>query len=154
MPAKEIKELRQAGKLEEALNMAKSELDSEPDNIWAKRNIGWVFYEYLKISGETEKIDDFLSWLNQIKNLNLPEDEKMLIDNIAWKIGSFVFKYYKSNQPEYAKVIELRDIAISFNYTKPSEVYSFLYKAFHKALKETDGYLLFADYIIANTSAF
>lgn len=146
MSSKEIKELRQAGKLEEALNMAKSELDSDPDNIWAKRNIGWVFYEYLKLSGETEKIDDFLSWLNQIKNLNLPEAEKMLIDNIAWKIGSFVFKYYKSNQPEYAKVIELRDIAISFNYTKPSEAYSFLYKSFHKALKETDGYLFFADW--------
>ena len=146
MPAKEIKELRQSGKLEEALKMAQSELESDSENIWAKRNIGWVFYDYLKISGETENIDVFLNWLNQIKNLNLPEAEKMLFDNIAWKIGSFVFKYYKSNQIDYSKVLELRDISISFKYTKPSEAYSFLYKAFHKALKDTDGYLYFADW--------
>ena len=146
MPAKEIKELRQSGKLEEALKMAQSELESDSENIWAKRNIGWVFYDYLKISGETENIDVFLNWLNQIKNLNLPEAEKMLFDNIAWKIGSFVFKYYKSNQIDYSKVLELRGISISFKYTKPSEAYSFLYKAFHKALKDTDGYLYFADW--------
>ena len=146
MPAKEIKELRQAGQLEEALNMAQSELDSEPENIWAKRNIGWVYYEYLKLSGETEKIDDFLNWLNKLKNLNLPEAENMLIENIAWKIGSLVFKYYKSNQPNYSKLLELRDISMSFNYTKPSEAYSFLFKAFHKALKDTDAYLSFADW--------
>ena len=146
MPAKEIKELRQAGQLEEALIMAQAELDSEPENIWAKRNIGWVYYEYLKLSGETANIDDFLNWLNKLKNLNLPEAENMLIDNIAWKIGSFVFKYYKSNQPNYSKLLELRDISMSFNYKKTSEAYSFLYKAFHKALKDTDAYLSFADW--------
>ena len=32
MPAKEIKELRQAGKLEEALNLAKAELLAKPEN--------------------------------------------------------------------------------------------------------------------------
>ena len=36
MPAKEIKELRQAGKLDEAYKMALSELQAEPDNIWSK----------------------------------------------------------------------------------------------------------------------
>ena len=39
MPAKEIKELRQSGKLEEALEMAQNELRDSPDNIWSKRNI-------------------------------------------------------------------------------------------------------------------
>ena len=43
MPSKEIKELRQSGKLKEALEMAKNELDAAPENIWAKRNIIWVF---------------------------------------------------------------------------------------------------------------
>jgi hypothetical protein len=183
MPAKEIKELRQAGKLEEALALAKKELHeaitkveintvdenkpeslSKKDNvlielssllnyqqnndnlIWAKRNLGWVFYEYLKLSSDSDNIIEFSYWLNLIKSLEMPETEKMLIDNVAWKIGSFVFKYNKSNQPEYAKVLELRDTAISFNYAKPSEAYTFLYKAFHKALKDTDGYLLFADW--------
>tara|TARA_B110000240_G_scaffold190428_1_gene231600 strand:- start:432 stop:554 length:123 start_codon:yes stop_codon:yes gene_type:complete len=39
MPAKEIKELRKSGKLREALTMAQDELQADPTNIWAKRNI-------------------------------------------------------------------------------------------------------------------
>ena len=34
MPSKEIKELRQAGKLDEAYQMAMAELEAEPENIW------------------------------------------------------------------------------------------------------------------------
>ena len=48
MPSKEIKELRQSGELEQALAMAQNELDAAPENIWGKRNISWVYYEYLK----------------------------------------------------------------------------------------------------------
>ena len=48
MSFKEIKELRQAGKLEEALQLANQALEVEPDNIWNKRAIAWGYYEYLK----------------------------------------------------------------------------------------------------------
>ena len=34
MSFKEIKELRQAGKLDEALQMANQALETEPENIW------------------------------------------------------------------------------------------------------------------------
>ena len=47
MPAKEIKELRQDGKIEEAYAMAKAELLNDPSNIWGKRNISWVLYSQL-----------------------------------------------------------------------------------------------------------
>ena len=39
MSFKEIKELRQAGKLEEALQMANQALETDPDNIWNKRSV-------------------------------------------------------------------------------------------------------------------
>ena len=68
MPAKEIKELRQSGKLEEALIMAKAELEAQPDNIWAKRNISWVFYEYLKLNLASEDLDAFISNLLEIRD--------------------------------------------------------------------------------------
>ena len=41
MPAKELKELRQAGKLAEAYAMAKAELEADLSNIWGKRNLSW-----------------------------------------------------------------------------------------------------------------
>jgi hypothetical protein len=146
MPAKEIKELRQAGKLEEALNLAKAELASQPDNIWSKRNISWVYYDYLKQNATPEQFDSFLSWLSEISNLNLPVEEKMLFDHLSWQIGSVVFKTFNTESAHFGKMMQLLEITKSFAYTKPSEGYSFLFKAFHKALKGTDKYLEFADW--------
>jgi hypothetical protein len=146
MPAKEIKELRQAGKLEEALNLAKAELASQPNNIWPKRNISWVYYDYLKQNATPELFDSFLSWLSEICNLNLPAEERMLFDHLSWQIGSVVFKTFNTESAHFGKMIQLLEITKSFPYTKPSEGYSFLFKAFHKALKGTDKYLEFADW--------
>ncbi len=147
MPSKEIKELRQSGKLEEALTMAKTELDVQPDNIWSKRNISWVYYEYLKQNAKTQNVDTFISWLREIQNLSLPEEEKMLFDNLAWQIGSVVFKLASTtDNSRFSKLFQLFEISQSFHYTKSSEGYSFLFKAFHKALKETDKYNSFVDW--------
>lgn len=147
MPAKEIKELRQSGKLEEALTMAKVELDEQPENIWGKRNISWVFYDYLKQSVLQQDVDNFITWLREIQNLSLPEEEKILFDNLAWQIGSVVFKLVSSDDnSRFDKLFKLLEMTQTFPFTKPSDGYSFLFKSFHKALKETDRYLQFADW--------
>ena len=146
MPSKEIKELRQSGKLEEALTMAKAELEVQPDNIWAKRNISWVYYDYLKQNTSPENLDTFISYLSEIKNLGLPSDEKMLFDNLCWQIGSIVFKTLGTDTIQNAKLMQLFEISMTFEYSRPSEGYSFLFKAFHKALKVNYKYLQFADW--------
>jgi hypothetical protein len=146
MPAKEIKELRQSGKLEEALNLAKAELESQPDNIWAKRNISWVYYDYLKQNETPEQFDIFLLWLTEIKNLLLPIEEKMLFEKLSWQIGKMAFALLKASTVDIHKSIRLFESIESFHFTKPSEGYSFLFKAFHKSLKETDKYIHFADW--------
>ncbi|MFT3681237.1 MAG: hypothetical protein QM791_13255 [Ferruginibacter sp.] len=146
MPAKEIKELRQAGRLEEALTLAKAELESEPDNIWAKRNISWVYYDYLKQSSSPEHFDAFISWLNEIKHLQLPVDEKMLFEQLCWQVGKMAFGLLKANPVEVHKIISLFESIESIQFPKPSEGYSFLFKGLHKALKETDRYVQFADW--------
>jgi len=56
MPSKEIKELRESGKLHESHEMALSEFEAAPDNIWALRNLAWSFYYLLKENQDnTEK---------------------------------------------------------------------------------------------------
>lgn len=146
MPAKEIKELRQSGKLDEALNLAKAELQAEPDNIWTKRNISWVYYDYLKQNARPELFDSFLHWLSEIRNLNLPAEEKMLFDHLSWQIGTIVFKTFNTESADFGKMMQLLDITKSFPVTRPSEGYSFLFKAFHRALKDTPNYVEFADW--------
>jgi hypothetical protein len=146
MPAKEIKELRQSGKLDEALIMAKAELDIQPDNIWGKRNISWVYYDYLKQNVSSLDLDAFISNLTAIKNLKLPKEENMLFDNLSWQIGSMTFKILGNDNSQNSKLKQLIEISKSFEYSKPSECYSFLFKAFHKTLKIDDTYIQFADW--------
>ena len=110
MSFKEIKELRQAGKLEEALQMANQALETDPDNIWNKRAIAWVYYDYIKKFAHPESYDLFKENLIKIKDLQLPEDEKMLFDNCAWQIGRMVFGLQKAVYVVYDKIYELFEI--------------------------------------------
>jgi hypothetical protein len=146
MPAKEIKELRQSGKLEEALALAKSELEADPGNIWPKRNIAWVYYDFLKLNNSPDKFDQLLIWVNEINALELPAGENMLSEQLCWQIGKMAFALSKENQPTPDKALILFEAVKNFHFNKPSEGYSFLFKALHKSLKETDRYLEFADW--------
>ncbi|UCS94975.1 hypothetical protein KZP23_08175 [Echinicola marina] len=146
MSFREIKELRKTGKLEEALEMANQALETEPDNIWNKRAAAWVYYDYLKKSSQPDSFDAFKENLIKIKSLQLPEDEKMVFDNLAWQIGSMVFGLHKLEHVDYGKINGLLDIIKEFHFTKPSEAYSFIYKAFHKGYQNWSKYLEFADW--------
>lgn len=146
MISQEITQLRKSGQLEEALQLANQALETEPDNIWNKRAVAWVFYEYLKQYAQPESYNDFKENLSKIKDLALPEDEKMVFDNCAWQIGSVVFALNKTEQIDYPKINELFKIVKDFHFTKPSEAYSFIYKAFHKGYQNWSKYLEFADW--------
>ena len=146
MSFKEIKELRQAGKLDEAMILATQALMAEPDNIWNKRGIAWVYYEYLKKYAQPDSFDGFKENLIKMKELQLPEDEKMLFDNCAWQIGKIVFSLVKIEPVDHSKVNELFEIIRAFHFTKPAEAYSFIYKAFHKGYQNWSNYLTFADW--------
>lgn len=146
MPSKEIKELRQAGKLEEALTMAQEELSANPENIWGKRNISWVYYEYLKKYIQESNFEGFIENLLRIKNLNLPEDDHMIFDTSAWKIASMVFTLQNSQNVDYAKINQVFDLIKSFHFTKPSDGYSLLLKAFVKGHKNWSRFVEFADW--------
>lgn len=147
MPAKEIKELRQSGKLEAAYAMANAELELAPESIWAKRNMSWVYYDYIKQNTSAEKFVDFIRWLNEIKNLQLPVAENMLFDQLCWQIGKMSFCLLKGSVIDgRLKGIELFETFNSFPFSKPNEAYSFLFKGMHKLLKETDRYIEFVDW--------
>lgn len=146
MSFKEIKELRQTGKLDEALKMANQALELDSENIWNKRAAAWVYYDYLKKYTQAEFYDLFKENLIKIKDLHLPEDEKMVFDNCAWQIGSLVFSLQKTEQVDYYKINELFDLIRAFHFTKPSEAFSFIYKAFHKGYQNWTSYMIFADW--------
>ena len=165
MSFNEVKTLRKDGKLEEALEKALSDLEyaekgkktewtdgettytvTEEGIVWAKRSLAWVYYDYLKKYSQKDSFDVFVKNLNKIKELQLPEDENMVFDNCAWQIGSLVFEIQKTDPVDFEKINELFEIVREFHFSKPSEAYTFIYKAFHKGYKNWSRYLEFADW--------
>jgi hypothetical protein len=177
MSFKEVKELRKAGKLEEALAKALTDLETAqkgteidvckvnilenenielteakrfvptPNNLlWAKRSLAWVYYEYLRNSAQQKNYDSFMEYLLKIRDLQMPADEKLLFDSCAWPIGSMIFTLGKQLPVDCGKINEVFNIIRDFQFSKPSEAYSFIYKAFHKAHTNWPRYLEFADW--------
>lgn len=179
MSFKEVKELRKAGKLDEALSKAISDFEVAKEGIdtemityevnfqkhqskelgtekkriqipigilWAKRSLAWVYHDFLKKYSTPESYDTFKENLIKLKELNLPEDEKMVFDSCAWQIGSLIFALQKEEKVDFGKINELFEIINDFHFSKPSEAYTFLYKAFHKGYQNWSKYLDFADW--------
>ncbi|RYE56863.1 MAG: hypothetical protein EOP48_07065, partial [Sphingobacteriales bacterium] len=156
MPAKEIKELRKSGKLNEAYEMAKIELSSAPDDIWAKRNISWVLVDFIKAGTGAGDHDEIKNKLAEIASLNMPADEVMLFENVCWVVGKYLFSLIKNIDwislpfTEKNKIISHTSAILPLvgimQLPVKTEGYSFLYKAFHKILKDSSSYLHFADW--------
>jgi len=146
MSAKEIKELRLSGKLAEALAMAEMELMEAPDNIWGKRNLSWVYYAYAKLHEEQGSFDLYVEQIEKIKGFNFSIDEVFLFDSLTWLNGKMCFHLLKMQDYEISKMVRLWHTVKDLHYTKPSESYSFFYKGFHKAFKDTIYFLEFADW--------
>lgn len=144
MPAKEIKELRQAGKLDEAYAMAKAELEAEPENIWSKRNMSWVFYSQL----DTVAYDlpAFQAKIEELKKMYLPETEDMFWENISIVISKAARVISKEVPIDFNKLYLLFDVIKDLPLQKETKWYSVLYSAFHKGMKEFHRYIEFADW--------
>ena len=148
MPSKEIKALRQADKLTEALEMALSELNVQPENIWAKRNLCWVYYDYAKKSLIKQDFESFCQYFDKILELQMPDDETILNDCMGWLIRSMLFHHIvKQKNQDFQRIDILFQYSKKLSLSKPSDVYSALFKLFHKAYKENGlKYLEFADW--------
>jgi len=144
MPSKEIKELRQAGKLAEAYAMAASELEAAPGDIWGKRNLSWVLYSQMDSS--SGELTHFIEKLNELRALELQATEEMLFDNLSIVIAKAVRHLTSQGTINFTQIRLLFENIKDLPLKKPSKWYSSLFQAFHKAFKETDSYLEFADW--------
>ena len=144
MPAKEIKELRLAGRLDEAYLMAKSELEADLSNIWGKRNLSWVLYAQL---GElTSNLDAFFEKINEVKELDLPESEEMFFENLSIVISKAARAITYEATLDINKMHRLFDSIKELSLKRNSKWFSVLFNAMHKGMKESNRYIEFADW--------
>ena len=144
MPAKEIKELRQAGKLEEAYAMAKAELEADLSNIWGKRNLSWVLYAQL--DELASNLDAFIEKINEVKELDLPVSEEMFFENISIVISKAARVITHEPTLDVNKIYRLFDAIKVLPIKRNSKWFSVLFNAMHKGMKESNRYIEFADW--------
>jgi hypothetical protein len=144
MPAKEIKELRQTGKLEEAYAMAKVELEADLSNIWGKRNLSWVLYAQL--DELASNLDAFIEKINEVKELDLPASEEMFFENISIVISKAARVLTHESTLDINKIHRLFDSIKELSLKRNSKWFSVLFNAMHKGMKESNRYIEFADW--------
>lgn len=134
MPGIEIKRLRQEGNLDEALKMAKEEFEVAPTDEWAKRNLAWVYDSYCKKYAEEGNYQAFDEFACALIDLGVNESESMLINSMAWRFRSMlscIDTIEDGNERQHV-LDRLFELVHQFNFTRPSETYSVLFKAFLK----------------------
>lgn len=144
MPAKEIKELRQAGKLVDAYALAKAEVEVDLSNIWAKRNLSWVLYAQL--DELASNLDAFIEKINEVKELDLPASEEMFFENISIVISKAARVITHEATLDINKIHRLFDSIKELPLKRNSKWFSVLFNAMHKGMKESNRYIEFADW--------
>ena len=134
MPGIEIKRLRQEGNLGEALKMAKAEYEAAPTDEWAKRNLAWVYDNYCKKYAEEGNFQTFDDTVCALLELGVNESEPMLINSMGWRFRGMISSVDKI-EDESERVLALDrlfELVRQFNFEKPSDTYSVIFKAFLK----------------------
>ena len=127
MSFREINRFRKNGELKKAYEMAKSELNESPENIWSIRAMAWVLIDLLKKLANNNYAG-FNKSLKKFSELNVPLSEEMVYENLKYGISKFIFSIckleddaFKENKAELETFIE---IIKTIDYPKPSELHS------------------------------
>lgn len=138
----DIMKLRKEGKLREAYEAAQQLLALEPDDVWAKRAMMWVVYDYAKQNTAPDKREGFLRCVHQMTFLQIPAEEDMFYNSAGILVRNVVRKCV--GDPSATGFLSaLWEELRQWNWTIPGKAYSGLLLSF---LKVKDQWPLFADF--------
>lgn len=140
----QINELRKAGKLEEAYQLAQQALAID-HSIWNQRAMAWVLYGLLKNAESNRQPIEATEILEEIVKLELPAEEHLFWEKIPWQIAKLIFDL-PENTAAYPILEQLFDLLSQLPIKIPGEGYSFLLRAFHKKGKRWNRFPDFLDW--------
>lgn len=150
----EIRTLRKSGQLDEAFDLAQQSLEEAKDNIWLKREIGWVCYGKAKYHTEAGEVEQAMAIFETIAQLGFAtSEETLLAKNLTWMCAT-IAKHFantykgKDRDEEFRRnakpIVEILTSLIELMQRipieKPSDGYSLFMYNLHKLLKDRPGY--------------
>ncbi len=143
MTSRKVNELRKNAKFDEALELALENFANDPDNVWNKRALAWVHYEFLKKAQIENNLDDYIKNLKAIRLLKLSDSDTMLFDSCAWSIGKLLY-HSKNVSPESLE--NIFKVIDTYHFSKPGDSYSFLMKSFNTHANDWSGFVEFTNW--------
>ena len=128
--------------MREAYEAAGQLLAVSPDDIWAKRAMMWVVYDYAKQNTAADKRSAFLRCMHQMTLLQIPDEEEMFHNMAGILIRNAVRKCV-GDPSTTGFLTALWEELRQWNWTVPGEAYSGLLQSF---LKVKDQWPPFADF--------
>lgn len=123
-----------AGQIHEAYDLAKSDIEINPNNVWAQRGMGWVLYYLIRKDAETGQYDQLLAHIDELQSLNQLNliDDAIIFEHIIFWVGYFAKKYLTPTGVDSpARLSTLFAKFRSYTLT-PSKGYSFMLENFIK----------------------
>ena len=102
--AQTIRSLRQQGNLREAYQLARQLLLAEPDNVWNRRALAWVYVDLLKEAATQPTVDRLLRGLRLCQELAMDANETTWQEQVLWAVNRFLLRTPADQLP-------LRDLA-------------------------------------------
>ena len=141
-----ITDLRKKGQLDQAYQLGQQTLHTSPNDIWLKREFGWVCYDLMKQALANNDEEQFYAHINEIAALGFDIDqEQMLFENIWWQIVKWVcaINVQENVAVRNERINRLLDGIEDLPRYAPSEAYSSFIKAIHSRSRDSLLYLEF-----------
>ncbi len=131
---KEITTMCKAGQIQDAYDIAKSDIEQNPNDIWIQREMGWALYYLIRKDSENGQYDQLLAHIDELQSLdqlNLSNDV-MIFENVIFWVGYFVKRHLMPTSIDTPA--RLSTLFAKFRgYTfMPSKGYSLLLESFIK----------------------
>ena len=92
---KEITTMCKAGQIQEAYELAKTDLEQFPTALWVHREMAWALNYQMKNDADIGNYQSMITHIDELKALNLlsiPADN-ILFDNVLFKIAGLIYHH-------------------------------------------------------------
>lgn len=144
--ASDITTLRKSGKLNEAYQTAQKLFDENPADIWNRRNLAWVVYDFAKQKAALETSEQFFKCIDKLLELQMPEDEEVFHNSVAFLLRSMASAAVRAEKQDQKFFDNLFSRIKLLKIHKPSPANSALMQTFLRVKSWWKNYGAFCQY--------
>ena len=134
MKVSELTAMCKAGQSLEAYELAKKDLQTDSDNKWNRRGMGWVLYYIAKDETTSGDFAPLMNHIDELSDLHLDSinDDKLIFDNVQWTLANYVRTHMKPDDSDAPQKLSTIFSKIKDWTLLPSTGHSALLSAFVK----------------------